>query len=96
MVRRDLALRNLLVSKDGARDTVKVGDFGLSRFTSKDEQEGGLYQSQDNRKPLPVRWLAPEAWYERTFSVKSDVWAFGVTLWELYVTNSCYVKVEGR
>jgi serine/threonine protein kinase len=53
IVHRDLALRNLLVSKADGKYTVKVSDFGMSRST-----ERGYYQSDD--KSLPVKWSAPE------------------------------------
>jgi len=95
IVHRDLALRNLLLeitsgsdNSDGRKYTVKVADFGLSRFTTEvdDDEDGALamYCPVKHRKPLPVRWLAPEAWYDKQFSWRSDVWAFGVTLWELF------------
>lgn len=88
MVFSDLALRNLLLDCSSGRNVVKVADFGLSRMTTaaeNDEDESmAMYCPVKHRKPLPVRWLAPEAWYDKQFSSRSDVWAFGVTLWELF------------
>ncbi|XP_050675763.1 fibroblast growth factor receptor 4 isoform X2 [Leptidea sinapis] len=68
---RDLAARNILV--DGA-GVLKVADFGLSR--------SGIYVHTRSR-PVPLRWLAPEAIFASQYSGASDVWAFAVLLWEI-------------
>ena len=74
-VHRDLATRNCLV---GQNYLVKISDFGMSR---------SLYDSHyyriHGRFVLPVRWMAYECFYGK-FSHKSDVWAFGVTMWEIF------------
>ena len=74
-VHRDLATRNCLV---GPNYLVKISDFGMSR---------SLYDSHyyciHGRFALPVRWMAFECFYGK-FSQKSDVWAFGVTMWEIF------------
>ena len=74
-VHRDLATRNCLV---GPNYLVKISDFGMSR---------SLYDSHyyriHGRFVLPVRWMAFECFYGK-FSQKSDVWAFGVTMWEIF------------
>ena len=74
-VHRDLATRNCLV---GPNYLVKISDFGMSR---------SLYDSHyyriHGRFALPVRWMAYECFYGK-FSQKSDVWAFGVTMWEIF------------
>ena len=74
-VHRDLATRNCLV---GPNYLVKISDFGMSR---------SLYDSHyyriHGRFSLPVRWMAFECFYGK-FSQKSDVWAFGVTMWEIF------------
>nr|XP_033799791.1 tyrosine-protein kinase BTK [Geotrypetes seraphini] len=72
---RDLAARNCLVNESG---TVKVSDFGLSRYVLDDE-----YTSSVGSK-FPVRWSPPEVLLYSKFSSKSDVWAFGVLIWEVY------------
>ena len=74
-VHRDLATRNCLV---GPNYLVKISDFGMSR---------SLYDSHyyriHGRFVLPDRWMASECFYGK-FSQKSDVWAFGVTMWEIF------------
>uniref|UniRef100_A0A7M4FX74 Tyrosine-protein kinase n=1 Tax=Crocodylus porosus TaxID=8502 RepID=A0A7M4FX74_CROPO len=72
---RDLAARNCLVNDQGI---VKVSDFGLSRYVLDDE-----YTSSVGSK-FPVRWSPPEVLMYSKFSSKSDVWSFGVLMWEVY------------
>nr|CAD30260.1 putative insulin receptor [Echinococcus multilocularis] len=79
-VHRDLAARNCLV--DG-RGVVKVGDFGLCR----DIYERNYYHKVGAGK-LPVRWMAPESLQSAYFTSRSDVWSFGVVLWEI-ATMAC-------
>jgi tRNA A-37 threonylcarbamoyl transferase component Bud32 len=79
-VHRDLAARNCMVNRD---NVVKVADFGLAR----DIFESDYYRSGDLNRPLPVKWMAPESIGSRSqraiFTTKSDVWSFGVLMWEL-------------
>ncbi|XP_057204923.1 tyrosine-protein kinase BTK isoform X1 [Triplophysa rosa] len=74
-IHRDLAARNCLVDSNG---TIKVTDFGLSRYVLDDE-----YLSSAGSK-FPVRWSPPEVLLYCKFSSKSDIWAFGVLMWEVY------------
>ncbi|KAK7922021.1 hypothetical protein WMY93_008923 [Mugilogobius chulae] len=74
-IHRDLAARNCLVDSNG---TVKVTDFGLSRYVLDDE-----YTSSVGSK-FPVRWSPPEVLLYCKFSSKSDIWAYGVLMWEVY------------
>uniref|UniRef100_A0A3Q1AWT6 non-specific protein-tyrosine kinase n=1 Tax=Amphiprion ocellaris TaxID=80972 RepID=A0A3Q1AWT6_AMPOC len=72
---RDIAVRNVLVASP---DCVKLGDFGLSRYV--DEQE--YYKASVSR--LPIKWMAPESINFRRFTTASDVWMFGVCVWEIF------------
>ncbi|XP_029165224.1 proto-oncogene tyrosine-protein kinase ROS-like isoform X2 [Nylanderia fulva] len=80
-VHRDLACRNCLISaRDREHRIVKIGGFGLTR----DIYEKDYYRMQmEGRTPLPIRWLAPESLRYRKFTSRSDVWAFGVVMWEI-------------
>ena len=75
-VHRDLAARNCMLDD---QMTVKVADFGLSR----DVYERAYYSSENNKTKLPVRWMAPESLEKGIYDSKSDVWSYGVLLWEL-------------
>nr|XP_033780730.1 ephrin type-A receptor 1 isoform X1 [Geotrypetes seraphini] len=75
-VHRDLAARNILVTHNLL---CKVSDFGLSRVLENDFE--GTYETRGGK--IPIRWTAPEAIANRTFTSASDVWSFGIVMWEV-------------
>ncbi|XP_066470133.1 tyrosine-protein kinase ITK/TSK [Tiliqua scincoides] len=75
VIHRDLAARNCLV---GEFQIVKVSDFGMSRYVLDDQ-----YTSSMGTK-FPIKWSAPEVFSYSRYSTKSDVWAFGVLMWEVF------------
>uniref|UniRef100_A0A3Q0T1L3 receptor protein-tyrosine kinase n=1 Tax=Amphilophus citrinellus TaxID=61819 RepID=A0A3Q0T1L3_AMPCI len=75
-VHRDLAARNVLVCEG---KLVKVCDFGLARDLLKDQD----YISRGNSF-LPLKWMSPESIFQNIYSSQSDVWSFGVLLWEIF------------
>ena len=74
-IHRDLATRNCLI---GSNNEVKIADFGMSRSLY-----SSYYYRIRGRAMLPIRWMANECFYKR-FSEKTDIWAFGVTMWEIF------------
>lgn len=80
LVHRDLAARNVLVQTPSI---IKITDFGLAKLLSTDSNE---YKAAGGK--MPIKWLALECIRHRIFTTKSDVWAFGVTVWEL-LTFGC-------
>lgn len=95
IIHRDLASRNILVSKD---KICKVADFGFARRVSDD-----CAYERTTANPVPVKWMAPEALVENKFTSKSDVFSLGILMWEIvtlgatpyeYLTSSeVYKKV---
>ncbi|XP_025263429.1 protein sevenless isoform X2 [Camponotus floridanus] len=78
-VHRDLACRNCLVSSRNRENRViKIGDFGLARNIYKDD-----YYIMEGERHLPIRWMAPESLRMNRFTSQSDVWSFGVLMWEI-------------
>ncbi|CAN9506272.1 unnamed protein product [Ophioblennius macclurei] len=75
-IHRDLAARNVLVTKGRL---VKIGDFGLARDIDNDSN----YVVRGNVR-LPVKWMAPESIFQGMYTMKSDVWAYGILLWEIF------------
>ncbi|CAH0689522.1 unnamed protein product [Chilo suppressalis] len=75
-VHRDLAARNCLV---GANLAVKIADFGMSRDVYTCD-----YYKMGGERPMPVRWMSPESIVYARFTHESDVWSYGVVLWEIY------------
>jgi serine/threonine protein kinase len=77
MTLQDLAARNVLV---GANEICKVADFGLLREIPRDD----AFYTASHNVPCPIRWMAPESISDRQFSAASDVWSFGVLVWEMF------------
>ncbi|XP_066248998.1 focal adhesion kinase 1 isoform X2 [Euwallacea similis] len=74
-VHRDIAARNVLVSSETC---VKLADFGLSRWMGSDQS---YYRASKGK--LPIKWMSPESINFRRFTTASDVWMFGVCIWEI-------------
>lgn len=77
IVHRDLATRNVLLSKN---NVCKIADFGLARWVG----DHGIYQRLDRNQPVPIKWMAPESLSENgTYTTKSDVFSAGILMWEV-------------
>ncbi|XP_064409383.1 epidermal growth factor receptor isoform X2 [Latimeria chalumnae] len=80
LVHRDLAARNVLVKNP---QHVKITDFGLAKLLSADEKE---YHGEGGK--VPIKWMALESILHRLYTHQSDVWSYGVTVWELMTFGS--------
>ncbi|XP_072321805.1 tyrosine-protein kinase Fes/Fps isoform X2 [Eucyclogobius newberryi] len=75
-IHRDLAARNCLV---GEKNVVKISDFGMSR-----QKDDGVYSAEGGLRQIPIKWTAPEALNFGRYTTESDVWSFGILLWEAF------------
>lgn len=82
IVHRDLASRNVLVS---ATRVCKIGDFGMARHM---QSLGDVYERHSRNAKIPVRWMAPEVLHKNRFTTKSDVFSFGILMWEIVTLGS--------
>ena len=90
-IHRDLAARNVLVN---SQLVCKIADFGLSREIGEGNIDGA-YTTRGGK--IPVRWTAPEAIAFRKFTSSSDVWSFGIVMWEVsQITNCFYLYALSR
>ncbi|OWA50740.1 putative Mast/stem cell growth factor receptor Kit [Hypsibius exemplaris] len=87
VIHRDLAGRNVLVCEN---KNVKIADFGLARQQRLD------YIMRDRQAELPMRWMAPESLRDLVFNEKTDVWSFGVLLWEIFSLGEIPCKSPGQ
>ncbi|CAG5113587.1 Oidioi.mRNA.OKI2018_I69.chr2.g7677.t1.cds [Oikopleura dioica] len=76
VIHRDIAARNILLNH---KHIAKIGDFGMAKVLEEEEE----YYRMTSSAKLPVRWIAPEASKRWIFSPASDIWAYGVTIWEI-------------
>ena len=101
VIHRDLAARNILISTQNNNSgnnsqssgqnimlttTCKICDFGFAR----DVMANNIYERKSEGR-LPIRWMAPESLYDNCYTSKSDVWSFGVLMWEIVTLGkSCF------
>ncbi|KAL3083152.1 hypothetical protein niasHS_010954 [Heterodera schachtii] len=88
-VHRDIAARNCLLTAKIGRRIVKIADFGMARDIYRND-----YYRKGGKAFLPVRWMPPESFLDGLFTTKTDVWAFGVLLWEIFSLG--YIPYSGR
>ncbi|XP_012522088.2 ALK tyrosine kinase receptor [Monomorium pharaonis] len=77
-IHRDIAARNCLLTTKAPGRTVKIADFGMARDIYR-----GDYYRKDGKAIVPIKWMPPESFLDGIFTTKTDVWSFGVLLWEI-------------
>merc|ERR1712223_2369703 len=88
-IHRDIAARNCLLTTKGPGRVVKIADFGMARDIYRAD-----YYRKGGKAMLPVKWMPPEAFLDGVFTSKTDIWSFGILLWE--VMSLGYMPYPGR
>lgn len=78
-IHRDIAARNCLLSSKGPGRVVKIADFGMARDIYRSD-----YYRKGGKAMLPIKWMPPEAFLDGIFTSKTDVWSFGILMWEVF------------
>ncbi|XP_053974206.1 ALK tyrosine kinase receptor isoform X2 [Hylaeus volcanicus] len=77
-IHRDIAARNCLLTCKGPGRIVKIADFGMAKDIYRSD-----YYKKGGKAMLPIKWMPPESFLDGIFTTKTDVWAFGILLWEI-------------
>ncbi|CAH1791155.1 unnamed protein product [Owenia fusiformis] len=88
-IHRDIAARNCLLTTKGPNRIAKIADFGMARDIYRAD-----YYRKGGKAMLPVKWMPPEAFLDGVFTSKTDVWSFGILLWEVFSLG--YMPYPGR
>ena len=87
IIHRDLAARNVLI--ENQTYVCKINDFGLAR----DVLANNIYEKKSGAM-LPIRWMPPESLFSEIYTTKSDVWSFGVLMWEIVTLGELTIKFK--